>query len=132
SARRQSEIGRLIQGRQTESLQRPGRPGHESQPRQGQPRAGQRNPEKQAGRLTSARLPGGLAMYYRPMLVIALAGFAGSVQAAEIKIPPNMPTPSPGLWETQITMPTMGGMSMSADNCVGGIEEMLRHPELDT
>ena len=65
-------------------------------------------------------------------IAAAVMTAAGVASAANIELPPDMPTPTPGLWKTEISMPAMGGMSMNAVNCVGGIEEMLRHPELDT
>lgn len=65
-------------------------------------------------------------------ILVAIMSAAGAAYAADIELPSDLPTPTSGLWKTEINMPLMGGMSMNADNCVGGIEEMLRHPELDS
>lgn len=64
-------------------------------------------------------------IFLLPFLATAATAFANP-------LPPDLPTPDPGLWEMKTTIAEMGGMSMNMESCVDGtIEEMMQHPEAE-
>lgn len=66
----------------------------------------------------------------KPLFALSLALLAAPVLAS--KVPPNLPQPEAGLWETKTAIAEMGGMEMSFETCMDGrLEELLQRPEVE-